>query len=66
MGAYAQEGLSKMFTKLPKLKGSALVMDDNSENVYPVQIRPRITWHGGGAPNVLPKDYETKDKPDEY
>ncbi|PIU62525.1 hypothetical protein COS83_02300 [archaeon CG07_land_8_20_14_0_80_38_8] len=66
MGAYASESLFKMFNNLPKLKGSALIMDDKSETIYPIQIRPRITWHGGGAPEVLPKDYETKEKPEEY
>jgi hypothetical protein len=66
MGAYAQESLFKMFNKLPRLKGSALVMDDLGENVYPMQVRPRITWHGGGAPTVLPKDYETENPPEEF
>lgn len=66
MGAYAQESLNKMFNNLAKMKGAALVMDDLGENVYPMQVRPRITWHGGGAPTVLPKDYETEDKPEEF
>ncbi|MBN1924064.1 MAG: ATP-binding protein [Nanoarchaeota archaeon] len=66
MGAYAQESLFKMMNNLPRLNGSSLVMDDLGENVYPMQVRPRITWHGGGAPTVLPKDYETKEKPEEY
>ncbi len=66
MGAYASESLHKMMNNLPRIHGSSLVMDDLGENVYPMQVRPRITWHGGGAPTVLPKDYETETKPDDY
>ena len=66
MGTYASQSLFKVMNELPRLKGSALVMDDLGENVYPMQVRPRVTWHGGGAPSVLPDDYETKEKPDEY
>ena len=33
---------------LPNKSGAAVVLDDKSERVYPIQIRPRITYHGGG------------------
>jgi len=36
-----------MNENLPKRKGAALILDDKSERIYPVQIRPRISWHGG-------------------
>ena len=32
---------------LPNKPGAALILDDKSERVYPTQIRPRITFHGG-------------------
>ncbi|RDD52389.1 ATP-binding protein [Nanoarchaeota archaeon NZ13-N] len=36
-----------MNENLPKRKGAALILDDKSEKIYPVQIKPRISWHGG-------------------
>lgn len=38
---------------LPSLKGSAIILDDNSERIYPSRIRPRFTWHGGEAPVAI-------------
>ena len=38
---------------LPDLKGSAIVLDDNSERIYPMRIRPRFTWHGGEPPSAV-------------
>jgi len=32
---------------LPNKPGAALVLDDKSERVYPIMVRPRITYHGG-------------------
>jgi hypothetical protein len=40
---------------LPSLKGSAIILDDNSERIYPMRIRPRFTWHGGEAPTSISK-----------
>jgi hypothetical protein len=66
MSSFSSANLFKMMSDLPKFKGSAIVMDDLNENVYPMQIRPRITWHGGGSPSILSNDYKTKDEPEEY
>jgi hypothetical protein len=66
MSSFSSTNLFKMMNDLPKSKGSAIVMDDLNENVYPMQIRPRITWHGGGSPSILSNDYKTKDEPEEY
>jgi len=38
---------------LPSLKGSAIILDDNSERIYPIRVRPRFTWHGGEAPTSI-------------
>ena len=43
---------------LPDLKGSAIILDDNSERLYPVRIRPRLTWHGGEAPKAISEEKE--------
>jgi len=29
------------------------ILDDNSERIYPIRVRPRFTWHGGEAPTAI-------------
>jgi hypothetical protein len=58
MQSYMREGLDGYLNTLPPLKGSAIVFDDNNERVYPMRVRPRLTWHGGEAPSAIPKKKE--------
>lgn len=51
--SYMAKGLPRMLDELPRLKGAALLLDDNSERFYPMRIRPRLTWHGGAAPSAI-------------
>ena len=44
-----------MNENLPKRKGAALILDDKSERIYPVQIKPRVSWHGGQDPSLIRK-----------
>ncbi|MEI6731533.1 MAG: LAGLIDADG family homing endonuclease [archaeon] len=53
MQTYVLGSIQKNMNDLPSLKGSAILLDDNSERIYPVRIRPRFTWHGGEAPTSL-------------
>ena len=53
--SYMYENISTKLNGLPKLKGSAIILDDNSERIYPMRIRPRFTWHGGEAPTAIRK-----------
>lgn len=53
MQSYVPESIKKQMDSLPPLKGSAIILDDNSERIYPVRIRPRFTWHGGEAPSAV-------------
>ncbi|PIO08661.1 hypothetical protein COU59_00685 [Candidatus Pacearchaeota archaeon CG10_big_fil_rev_8_21_14_0_10_34_12] len=53
MQSYLLENIKKYVDDLPNKKGSAIILDDNSERIYPVQIRPRFTWHGGEAPSAM-------------
>jgi len=53
MQTYLMGTISKYMNELPSLKGSAIILDDNSERIYPVRIRPRFTWHGGEAPSAI-------------
>ena len=53
MQSYLFESIKKYMDDLPDLKGSAIILDDNSERIYPMRIRPRFTWHGGEAPTAI-------------
>ena len=53
MQSYLLESIKQYMDELPDLKGSAIVLDDNSERIYPMRIRPRMTWHGGEAPTAI-------------
>ena len=53
MQTYLLEGITKSMNQLPDLKGSAVVLDDSSERLYPMRVRPRFTWHGGEAPKAI-------------
>ena len=56
MQSYLLDSIKKYMDDLPALKGSAIVLDDNSERIYPIRIRPRFTWHGGEAPTSISKE----------
>ncbi len=53
MQSYLTESIKKYLDDLPNLKGSAIILDDNSERIYPMRIKPRLTWHGGEAPTAV-------------
>lgn len=52
MQTYLLEDIKQQMDNLPSLKGSAIILDDNSERLYPMRVRPRFTWHGGEAPTA--------------
>jgi uncharacterized protein len=58
MQSYLLSSIKKYMDDLPSLKGSAIILDDNSERIYPMRIRPRFTWHGGEAPTSISKEKE--------
>lgn len=53
--SYMREGLDKYLNELPREKGSAIIVDDANERIYPMRVRPRFTWHGGSSPSALKK-----------
>ncbi|MBT4540358.1 ATP-binding protein [Candidatus Woesearchaeota archaeon] len=55
MQSYMREGLTAELNKLPSSRGSAIIFDDTNERMYPIRIRPRITWHGGESPVAIHK-----------
>lgn len=56
MQTYLPYALQKYLDMLPKMPGAAIVLDDNQERVYPIQIKPRRTWHGGETPTAMPPE----------
>lgn len=52
---YMREGLDQSLSVLPKVSGAAVVLDDSNERIFPMKVRPRFTWHGGGSPSALPE-----------
>jgi uncharacterized protein len=58
MQTYLLANIKQQIDDLPGLKGSAIVLDDNSERIYPIRVRPRFTWHGGEAPTAVRADIE--------
>ncbi len=54
MQSYLAESLSEAINELPRIKGCALLLDQNQERVYSAQMRPRFSWHGGETPTAIP------------
>ena len=54
MQSYLTTDLQTYLNNLPKLRGASIILDDNSERIYPVGVHPKRSWHGGEAPSALP------------
>ena len=55
MQTYMADDIQDYINKLPKQTGTAIIMDDNSEHIFPIQVRPRLSWHAGGSPSAIKK-----------
>jgi uncharacterized protein len=53
MQSYMLSDIRRLMQDLPKSKGSALVLDDNSERIFNIQVRPRQSWHAGESPIAI-------------
>jgi DNA helicase HerA-like ATPase len=42
--SYMSTDLDKLYAEMPKQKGFALVIDDNTERVWMIKTRPRFSW----------------------
>jgi uncharacterized protein len=58
MQSYLLNSIKRYMDELPALKGAAIILDDNSERIYPMRMRPRFTWHGGEAPVAVKREKE--------
>jgi DNA helicase HerA-like ATPase len=53
MQTYLLFDIRKSISALPKLKGAAVVLDDNSERLFNIQVRPKQSWHAGASPLAI-------------
>ena len=53
MQTYMLDDIQMLINSLPRKKGTAVILDDNSERIYAMQIRPRLSWHAGGSPKAI-------------
>ncbi|MBT5022278.1 ATP-binding protein [Candidatus Woesearchaeota archaeon] len=58
MQSYMRTGLVQQLDDLPRIKGSAIIFDDTNEKMFPIRVRPRFTWHGGGSPTAIKEEKE--------
>lgn len=58
MQTYMQYDITEYIDELPRQDGAGIILDDNSERVYSIQVRPRLSWHAGGTPTAV-KDQRT-------
>ena len=58
MQSYLSTDIQSYMNNLPRLRGSAIILDDNSERIYPMRVRPKLSWHGGEAPIALKEKKE--------
>jgi hypothetical protein len=54
MQTYLTSELREYFDELPRIQGTAIILDQNQERMYNVQMRPRFSWHGGETPTAIP------------
>src|SRR3989344_492473 len=45
--SYMHQDFDKYYSEMPKSKGFAIVLDDNTEKIWMVKIRPRYSWDAG-------------------
>ncbi len=53
MQSYMEKGLVDAMNELPDESGSAVILDDTSERLYSLRVRPKISWHGGESPTAV-------------
>ena len=53
MQTYMREEIWKYLSRLPRMPGAAIILDDTLEKIFTVQIRPRLSWHAGGTAALI-------------
>ena len=50
---YLTQDILTHLNNLPKDKGAAIILDDNNERIYPMRIRPKMSWHSGESLSAI-------------
>jgi DNA helicase HerA-like ATPase len=50
---FMQGDISDSIKKIGTEKGVALLIDDTSETIHVIRVRPRVSWHGGAEPVII-------------
>jgi hypothetical protein len=50
---YLPYTIQKYIDELPADKGTAVLIDDKLEKIYPMRVRPKMSWHGGEDPTAI-------------
>ncbi len=45
--SYMHQDFDKYFAGMPRSKGFALIIDDNTEKIWMIKVRPRLSWDAG-------------------
>ncbi len=45
--SYMHQDFDKYYQEMPREKGYALILDDNTEKIWMIRVRPRFSWDGG-------------------
>ena len=56
---YLPKMLQFYIDELPADKGTAILLDDKLEKIYPMRVRPRFSWHGGEDPSAIKGEMKT-------
>jgi hypothetical protein len=53
---YVKEPVKEAMARLGTAKGASIVLDDATESYHIIKMRPRVSAHGGGEPEVYGAD----------
>ncbi|MBI5065469.1 DUF87 domain-containing protein [Candidatus Woesearchaeota archaeon] len=56
MQSYLRKSLDVELQYLPVVPGACLAVDDVNEKIFPMRVKPRSSWHGGGSPDILAQE----------
>jgi len=45
--SYMHQDFDKYYAEMPRSQGYALVIDDNTEKIWMIKVRPRLSWDAG-------------------
>lgn len=51
--SYMHQDFDKYYEEMPRSKGYAIVLDDQSEKLWLIKVRPRYSWDGGTTATVF-------------